>query len=340
VTRLAALDVGTNSTRLLIGDVADGRIAAEHAREMVITRLGRGVDASGRFDPAALARTLEVIGGYADRCRALGVEAVRVVATSATRDVRNRDEFLAGVLARTGVEPEVLTGAQEAAATWAGATADLPGGERTLVVDIGGGSTELILGVPRRPATAPEATVSLNIGCVRLTERHLHTDPPTGAEVAALRADVRDHLARVGDVLDPASAGRMIGVAGTVTTVVALALGLPAYDPRAIHHAAAEAGQVEATSRRLLAMTVAERAALPVMAEGREDVIAAGSVVLDEICDCFGFARIVASEADILDGVLLGLAARRTSPGGRPWTPDAEGESRSSPRPTRTPGTG
>jgi exopolyphosphatase / guanosine-5'-triphosphate,3'-diphosphate pyrophosphatase len=310
--RLAAIDVGTNSTRLLVADVADGRIAAQQAREMVITRLGRGVDASGRFDPAALARTLAVIGGYAGRCRALGVEAVRVVATSATRDVRNRDEFVAGVLARTGVEPEVLTGELEAAATWAGATAEGPGGERTLVVDIGGGSTELIIGVPGRPATTPEAMVSLDIGCVRLTERHLRADPPTATEVAALRADVRQHLARAGEVLDPASAARVIGVAGTVTTVVALALGLPAYDPQAIHLAAAEAGQVKATSQRLLAMTVAERAALPVMAEGREDVIAAGSVILDEVCDCFGFARIVASEADILDGVLLGLAARRT----------------------------
>jgi exopolyphosphatase / guanosine-5'-triphosphate,3'-diphosphate pyrophosphatase len=337
--RLAAMDVGTNSTRLLIADVADGRISAEHDREMVITRLGRGVDATRHFDPAALARTLEVIGSYADRCRALEVDAVRVVATSATRDVRNRDEFVAGVLARTGVEPEVLSGELEAAATWAGATAELPGGERTLVVDIGGGSTELIIGVPGRPATTPEAIVSLDIGCVRLTERHLHADPPTAAEVAALRAEVRDHLARVDQVLDPTSASRVIGVAGTVTTVVALALGLPAYDRRAIHLAAAGAGQVKATSERLLAMTVAERAALPVMAEGREDVIAAGSVVLDEICQCFGFGRIVASEADILDGVLLGLAARRTSPGGRPWTPDAEREGRPSPRRTRPPAT-
>jgi exopolyphosphatase/guanosine-5'-triphosphate,3'-diphosphate pyrophosphatase len=318
--RLAALDIGTNSTRLLIADVADGRVAKEQARAMVITRLGRGVDATRRFDPAALARTLEVVGEYADRCRALAVEAVRVVATSATRDVRNREELVAGVLARTGVEPEVLSGEQEAAATWAGATADLPGAERTLVVDIGGGSTEFITGVPGRPGS-PEAMVSLDIGCVRLTERHLHGDPWEDHEVAAMRADVRAHLARLSGVLDPAAASRVVGVAGTVTTVVALALELPAYDARAIHHATVEAGQVEATAARLLALTVAERAALPVMAKGREDVIAAGAVVLDEICRSFGFARIVASEADILDGVLLGLAAR-TAAGGRPWTPD------------------
>src|SRR4029450_12420503 len=176
---------------------------------MVITRLGRGVDATRHFDPAALARTLEVIGSYADRCRALGVDAVRVVATSATRDVRNRDEVVAGVLARTGVEPEVLSGELEAAATWAGATAELPGGERTLVVDIGGGVTELdlggappgrITGVPGRPATTPEAIVSLDIGCVRLTERHLHADPPTAAEVAGLPAEGRARRARLGQV--------------------------------------------------------------------------------------------------------------------------------------------
>lgn len=331
--RLAAVDVGTNSTRLLAADVADGRVTAELARDMVITRLGRGVDATRRFDPAALARTLEVVGGYADRCRALGVEAVRVAATSATRDVHNREEFVAGVLARTGVEPEVLSGDQEAAATWAGATAaDLPGEQRTLVVDVGGGSTEFIIGVPDRPASTPEAMVSLDVGCVRLTERHLHDDPPTADQVQAMRADVRAHLARVGGVLGAASAGRVVGVAGTVTTVVALALELPAYDPSTIHHATVAAGQVEATARRLLAMTVAERAALPVMAPGREDVIAAGAVVLDEVCRSFGFGRIVASEADILDGVLLGLAAR-VEPGGRPSAPGTDGKATGAARP-------
>jgi len=216
------------------------------------------------------------------------------------------------VLARTGVEPEVLSGEQEAAATWAGATAGLPGAERTLVVDIGGGSTEFITGVPGRSGN-PEAMVSLDIGCVRLTERHLRTDPPAAPEVAAMRADVRAHLAQLAGVLDPAAASRVVGVAGTVTTVVALCLGLPAYDPRAIHHATVEAGQVGATAARLLALTVAERAALPVMAKGREDVIAAGAVVLDEVCRSFGFDRIMASETDILDGVLLGLAARRAT---------------------------
>ena len=303
--RLAAVDVGTNSTRLLVADVADGVIVAEHLREMVITRLGRGVDRSGRFDPAALARTLEVLAGYAEACRRLGVERRRVVATSATRDAADRQAFLDGVRDLLGVEAEVLTGQQEAAATYRGATAAGAQDDRpTLVVDIGGGSTELIAGHGR----VPRAMVSLDIGCVRLFERHLHTDPPAAAEVAALRADVAAHLRRVGEVLDPAAAERVVGVAGTVTTVTAIALGLEAYDPRRIHLATADAAQVAATAEKLAAMTAAERAALPVMVRGREDVIAAGALLLDELVQRFQIQQVVASEADILDGVLLGLA--------------------------------
>jgi exopolyphosphatase / guanosine-5'-triphosphate,3'-diphosphate pyrophosphatase len=313
--RLAAVDVGTNSTRLLVGDVADRVIVAEQAREMVITRLGKGIDRSGGFDPAALARTLEVLAGYAEVCRRLGVEGRRVVATSATRDAADRRVFLDGVRGLLGVEAEVLTGQAEAAATYRGATAggvrqgrrpdaaDL-GDEPTLVVDIGGGSTELIAGV----GVTARAMVSLDIGCVRLFERHLHTDPPTAAEVAALRADVAAHLDRIGEVLDPAAAQRVVGVAGTVTTVTAIALGLEAYDPRRIHLATVDAAQIAATAEKLAAMTVAERAALPVMARGREDVIAAGALLLDELVRRFQIQRVVASEADILDGVLLGLA--------------------------------
>jgi exopolyphosphatase/guanosine-5'-triphosphate,3'-diphosphate pyrophosphatase len=302
--RLAALDVGTNSTRLLVGDVEDGVIVAEHAREMVITRLGKGVDRSGRFDPAALQRTLGVLAGYAEVCRRLGVERRRLVATSATRDAADRQVFVDGVRDLLGVEAEVLSGQAEAAAAYRGATAGLGGDEPTLVVDIGGGSTELIDG----DGTTPRAMVSLDIGCVRLFERHLHTDPPTPAEVAALRADVAAHLSRVGEVLDPGAAGRVVGVAGTVTTVTALALGLEAYDPRRIHRATVDAAGIAATAGKLAAMTVAERAALPVMAKGREDVIAAGALLLDELVRRFQIHQVVASEADILDGVLLGLA--------------------------------
>jgi exopolyphosphatase/guanosine-5'-triphosphate,3'-diphosphate pyrophosphatase len=317
--RLAAVDVGTNSTRLLVADVVDGVIVAEHAREMVITRLGKGVDRTGRFDPAALTRTLEVLAGYAEVCRRLGVERRRLVATSATRDAADRQVFLDGVRELLGVEAEVLTGQAEAAASYRGATAggvrSADGGPRpeasgrggdqpTLVVDIGGGSTELISG----DGAVSRAMVSLDIGCVRLFERHLHTDPPTAAEVAALRADVAAHLARVGEVLDPAAAERVVGVAGTVTTVTAIALGLEAYDPRRIHLATVDAAEIAATAEKLAAMTVAERAALPVMARGREDVIAAGALLLDELVQRFQIRQVVASEADILDGVLLGLA--------------------------------
>jgi exopolyphosphatase/guanosine-5'-triphosphate,3'-diphosphate pyrophosphatase len=317
--RLAALDVGTNSTRLLVADVAGGAIVAEHAREMAITRLGKGIDRTGRFDPAALARTLEVLAGYAATCRRLGVERRRLVATSATRDAADRQVFLDGVRDLLGVEPEVLTGQAEAAAAYRGATAGgvrsggagprpdgsgLDGDQPTLVVDIGGGSTELILG----DGTTSRAMVSLDIGCVRLFERHLHSDPPTAAEVAALRADVAAHLGRVAEVLDPAAASRVVGVAGTVTTVTAIALGLDSYDPRRIHRATVDASEIAAAADKLAAMTVAERAALPVMAKGREDVIAAGALLLDELVRMFHVRNVIASETDILDGVLLGLA--------------------------------
>jgi exopolyphosphatase / guanosine-5'-triphosphate,3'-diphosphate pyrophosphatase len=312
--RLAAFDVGTNSTRLLVADVEGGVMVAEHAREMVITRLGKGVDRTGRFDPAALARTLEVLAGYAETCRRLGVERRRLVATSATRDAADRRRFLDGVRDLVGVEAEVLTGQAEAAAAYRGATAggvragpgdaDPDEDQPTLVVDIGGGSTELIYG---HGGTA-RAMVSLDIGCVRLFERHLHGDPPAPAEVAALRADVAGHLARVSDVLDPTAARRVVGVAGTVTTVAALALGLEAYDPRRIHRAVVAAAEIAATAEKLAAMTVVERAALPVMARGREDVIAAGALLLDELVRRFQIREVIASEADILDGVLLGLA--------------------------------
>jgi exopolyphosphatase/guanosine-5'-triphosphate,3'-diphosphate pyrophosphatase len=303
--RLAAVDVGTNSTRLLVADVDGGRVVAELARETIITRLGKGVDRTGRFDPAALRRTLDVLAGYAAVGERLGVARRRVVATSATRDAANRRQFLDGVRQLFGVEAEVLSGAAEAAAAYRGATHDLPGDQRTLVVDIGGGSTELILG--RRE---PEAMLSLDVGCVRLHERHLHSDPPTAAEVAALRADADAHLARVTGVLDPSSAERVVGVAGTITTVTAIGLGLDAYDPGRIHRSSLRADEIAAVAGKLAAMTVAERAALPVMAKGREDVIAAGALLLDELVRTFGFPRVIASESDILDGVLLGLAAR------------------------------
>jgi exopolyphosphatase/guanosine-5'-triphosphate,3'-diphosphate pyrophosphatase len=318
--RLASMDVGTNSTRLLIADVEDGRIVAEVDRDMVITRLGKGVDRTRRFDPGALARTLEVIEDYAGRAAKAGAEAVRVAATSATRDAANRDDFLDGVRRLVGVEPEVLSGADEAATSFLGATWDLPReiagqgpGGPVLVFDIGGGSTELILGeLGAAPERAP-AAVSVDVGSVRLTERHVSHDPLVPAEVAAVKADARAALTGAGERIGwngPDGAGAIVGVAGTVTTVTAVTLGLTAYDPSKVHRTTLTLEQVRSTAAALCAITVAEKAAIPVMPPGREDVIAAGALVLESLLEVLGLERIIVSETDILDGILLGLAGR------------------------------
>ena len=322
--RLASIDVGTNSTRLLIADADAQRIKAELDRDMVITRLGKGVDATGRFDPGALTRTLAVIEDYAGRCLAAGVEAVRVAATSATRDAANRDEFLDGVRRLVGAEPEVLSGADEAAASFLGATwdlGDLAGAGPVLVFDIGGGSTELITGHPADRAQPP-AAVSVDVGSVRLTERHIRSDPPSQAEIEAVRADAAGHLATAAEQLgwhgrDGAS---VIGVAGTVTTVSAISLGLAADDPGRVHRGILTIDQLRRTTAALCAMTVAEKAAIPVMPPGREDVIAAGALILEAVFGVLGLDRIMVSETDILDGLLLGLARRLEPPAAvSPW---------------------
>jgi exopolyphosphatase/guanosine-5'-triphosphate,3'-diphosphate pyrophosphatase len=316
------MDVGTNSTRVLIADVEDGRITAQYAREMVITRLGKGIDRTRRFDPAALARTLEVLGDYAALCVQHEVRAVRLAATSATRDAANRDEFLDGVRSLLGIEPEVLTGPEEAAASFLGATWDLPRGEAgtVAVFDIGGGSTELIAGPAGSSVDEvldhPPTAVSIDIGSVRLTERHVSSDPLTPAEVAAVRADAEQELAGALERLGWAAGGgapggaQVVGVAGTATTVTAVTLGLERYDPERVHRSWLTREQIEATAGRLCSMTVAEKAALPVMPPGREDVIAAGSLILDAVVRVLGLDGITVSETDILDGVLLGLARR------------------------------
>jgi exopolyphosphatase/guanosine-5'-triphosphate,3'-diphosphate pyrophosphatase len=316
--RLASMDVGTNSTRLLVADVDGGRIVAEVDRDMVITRLGKGVDRTRRLDPAALARTLEVIADYAERCRKAGAEAVRVAATSATRDAVNTDEFLDGVRRLVGVEPEVLSGSEEAATAFLGATWDLPGdmvgGDGpVLVFDIGGGSTELILGHLDAPADQAPRAVSVDVGSVRLTERHVGHDPPTADEIAAVKADATGELAAAaGQVAwaGPDGVGAVVGVAGTVTTLTAINLGLTAYDPSRVHRTTLTIDQVRATTARLCSMTVAEKAALPVMPPGREDVIAAGALILESVYEVLGLDAVVVSETDILHGILLGLARR------------------------------
>jgi exopolyphosphatase/guanosine-5'-triphosphate,3'-diphosphate pyrophosphatase len=304
--RVAALDCGTNSLRLLVADVDDGSLT-DIERRMEIVRLGEGVDETGRLLEAALDRTFRVLDSYATIIRELDVASIRMVATSASRDASNRDVFVDGVRARLGVPPEVVSGDEEAALSFAGATHELAGSEALtapyLVVDIGGGSTEFVLG----DNMGLHAARSVDVGCVRLTERHLRDDPPTIAQVAAATADVESAIELAGTVVDLGSAATLVGLAGSVTTVVALALGLPRYDATAIHHAHVSAAQVHQITTDLLAATRPERASMPVMHAGRVDVIGGGALVLDTIMRRCGFAEVVASEHDILDGIAYSM---------------------------------
>ena len=304
--RVAGIDCGTNSIRLLVADVVDGRLA-DVVRRMEIVRLGEGVDRTGRFGDAALGRTFTALDDYAEQIRTLGAERVRMVATSATRDAANRDVFVAGVNERLGVDPDVVSGDEEAALSFRGATGGLSATDVAapyLVCDIGGGSTEFVLG----DGEGPRASRSVDIGCVRMTERHLHDDPPTVEQVEAARSDIQRALAAVAETVPIREAASLIGLAGSVTTVTALALGLDVYDPARIHLARVTADEVRAVTGSLLAMSRAERAALPVMHPGRVDVIGAGALVLDTVLQWGQFAEVVASEHDILDGIALSVA--------------------------------
>ncbi len=303
--RVAAVDVGTNSVRLLVAEAGapgSGSPLVEIAREMRITRLGRGVDATGHLDDGSLALTLDTIGDYAGRWTDLGATRVRIAATSAVRDAADRVRFFDGVRERTGVDAEVLTGEQEAAAAFRGATASVEGAAPYLVLDIGGGSTELILG-----AGSPAASTSRQLGCVRLTERNLHDDPPAPHQLAAAAAFVDAELEATEGVLDPRSARTLVGVAGTVTTIAALHLGLTIYEPSRIHGTRVPLAVVAELTDRMAGMTSAQRAALGPMAPGREDVIVGGALVLARTMARFGFDEVLVSEADILDGLALGL---------------------------------
>ena len=312
MSRVAVIDCGTNSIRLLIADVAgrDGELV-DVDRRTEIVRLGQGVDRTGRLHPDALARTIAMAHTYGELITAAGAERTRFVATSATRDAGNRAEFAAGVISAVGVEPEVISGSEEAALSFLGASASLrgdrgPGADSRppyLVVDIGGGSTEFVLGTD-----VAEAARSVDIGCVRLTERHLRSDPPTAAEVVAARADIGRALDEVAGAVPVDAARTLVGLAGSVTTVAALALGLPRYDSSRIHHARIPATDVHAVTARLLGMTHAERAALGPMHPGRVDVIGAGALILSETVARVGVAEVVASEHDILDGIARSLA--------------------------------
>jgi exopolyphosphatase/guanosine-5'-triphosphate,3'-diphosphate pyrophosphatase len=301
--RVAAIDCGTNSIRLLIADAADGRLT-DVVREMRIVRLGEGVDRTGRFAAEALERTRVALHDYAASVRAEHVERVRMVATSATRDAGNRDEFVMMVRAELGVPPEVISGQEEAGLSFAGAASVLPDLRGPLLVaDIGGGSTELVRGVPGGQLQA----YSMDVGCVRMTERHLHDDPPTAGQIDATVAELRDAIARAGREVPLDPDATFIGVAGTVTTIAAIALELDSYDPVRIHGARISAAQIADVTDRLLRMTRQQRAALPVMHPGRVDVIGGGALVLRTLMEAVGTEAVLASEHDILDGIALGL---------------------------------
>ena len=304
---MAAVDCGTNSVRLLVADVdpAAGRLS-DVDRRLEIVRLGQGVDATGRLAAVPLARTFRVLRSYRQIIEAASATAVRMVATSATRDAANADEFVAGVHGILGIEPEVLSGEDEALLSFTGATAELTGEAAPyLVTDIGGGSTEFVLGDPG----AVTAAVSVNIGCVRMTERHLRHDPPGDDEIVAARADIDAALDVVAGKIPVSGARTLFGLAGSVTTVAALVLGLESYQPELIHHSRVSAEEARRVAASLLAQTRAERARLPVMHPGRVDVIGGGALVLTRIMDRFGFGEVLVSEHDILDGLAWSLAA-------------------------------
>jgi exopolyphosphatase/guanosine-5'-triphosphate,3'-diphosphate pyrophosphatase len=362
MTRVAAIDCGTNSVRLLVADVpAAGAGLVDVVRTMQIVRLGRGVDRTGRLDPEAIERVRVVLADYARQIAELGAEKVRLVATSATRDASNASDFRDMVLATLGVAPEVISGDEEARLSFLGATRGLPADAQPpyLVVDIGGGSTEFVLGGPApsggsatvdragtvdgagggdtttvdeaggtvdipAPADGPADVnepvaangavavthaVSVDIGCVRMTERHLPDDPPTPEQVAAAEADIAAVVDQALAVVPGQQARTLIGLAGSVTTVAALALNLPAYDPARIHHSRIPYADVAAVTHRVLSLTQAERLALPPMHPGRADVIGAGALILRVVMEKVGADAVVVSEHDILDGIAYSLCA-------------------------------
>ena len=316
MARVAGIDCGTNSIRLLVADVDDQGRLTDLDRRMEVVRLGQGVDRTGRIAPEALERTLEAARRYAGVCADLGAERIRFVATSATRDAENRADFVDGVRAALGVEPEVIDGSEEAALSFRGATSVLAGKHPGpfLVVDIGGGSTEVVLGT-----TSVVASHSMDIGCVRLTERHLHSDPPTPQEIAAASADVVAALDAAARGVPFGRTATLVGLAGSVTTVTAHVLDLDEYDPRAIDGAVLHVDKVLTSARELLTMSRARRSRLPFMHPGRVDVIGAGALVWSDVVSrvraevgaAGGRLRtVVVSEHDILDGITLSAAER------------------------------
>ncbi|MCA5892856.1 Ppx/GppA family phosphatase [Isoptericola sp. NEAU-Y5] len=313
-TRVAAVDCGTNSIRLLVADVGPDGTLVEVDRRLQIVRLGQGVDRTGRLAPEALERTFAASREYARVIAETGATRVRFVATSATRDARNRAEFADGVRAAIGVEPEVASGDEEASLSFRGAVAGVAARHAGpyLVVDLGGGSTELVLGT-----TSPDVVLSLDVGSVRMTERHLHSDPPTPGEEDAARADVRAALDRAGEVVPFGRTVTLVGLAGSVTSATAHALGLSSYQRERVHGAVLGVEEVLAACDDLLHRSRARRLALGFMHPGRADVIGAGVLVWSEVvarvradvaAEGRELTQVVTSESDILDGIALSLA--------------------------------
>lgn len=311
--RVGAIDCGTNSIRLLIADVdpAAGTLT-DVLRRMEVVRLGYGVDRTGRLDPGAIRRTVAMASEYAGQCKDAGVEAVRFVATSASRDASNASEFVAGVrgaFAHYGIAPEVISGDEEAALSFRGATGELRGRGVPgpyLVVDLGGGSTEFVRG-----EASVESARSVDIGCVRMTERHLVSDPPTPEEIAAATRDIDAGIDEAAETVDMDGIATLVGLAGSVTTITAHALDLPAYDAERIHLTTLAPQQVLAACQDLLHMTRAQRADLGFMHPGRVDVIGAGALVWHQVVQrlaAAGVVRVVTSEHDILDGIAFTCA--------------------------------
>jgi exopolyphosphatase/guanosine-5'-triphosphate,3'-diphosphate pyrophosphatase len=313
-SRVAAIDCGTNSIRLLVADVDAAGNLTELDRRMEVVRLGQGVDRTGELAPEALERTLAATRQYAEAIEAAGVERVRFVATSATRDARNRDEFFDGVRSALGVGVEVITGAEEAQLSFRGATGAVAEAHAGpfLVVDLGGGSTELVLGTG-----SVDASVSMDVGSVRMTERHLHSDPPSAAEIAAARADVRAHLDDAARAVPLAKTATLVGLAGSITTVTAHALGLTEYRRERVNQAELPVQAVLDSCAALVGAPRAERAAMGFLHPGRVDVIAAGALVWSEVITRVAadvaaaggaLTSVVTSEHDILDGIALSMA--------------------------------
>jgi exopolyphosphatase/guanosine-5'-triphosphate,3'-diphosphate pyrophosphatase len=301
--RVAAIDCGTNSIRLLIADI-DGSNFREVVRDMEIVRLGQGVDETGQFHPDAIARTLAAVDKFAAEIAKRGVEKIRFCATSATRDATNRHLFIDGVRDRLGIELEVISGEEEAALSFAGAIKDLePSNGPFLVVDIGGGSTEFVFGT-----STVEVARSVNIGCVRMTERHFANDPVTPEQIELARTDIQAAIAQAAAVVPITKAKTLVAVAGTATTVAAAALELPEYDRYAIHLSRVSAQQTHDAAAMFATSTREQRLSLGYMHPGRVDVIAAGSLVLSEIMKATGATEFIASESDILDGMAFSLA--------------------------------